>query len=207
MKGEVQGVAVVNALDTYFTVTAENGLGPSTFAARIVASTGGSLAASAVAAYCAFEGPLHGGALGQVLAMLDEAQESGDPEAWLSCKLASGDRLVGFGNRAFPNGDPRATLLAEALDKLAGVRAQFAADFERLAVMALARHRPGKLLRPNLEIYAAPLLEACGVPRDAFVPTFAIARMVGWLAHSMEQKRTGRMLRPTSNYIGPALRT
>ncbi len=208
MNGEAQEAALVDALDTYFTVTVENGLGPSTFAARVAASTGATLAASTLAGYCAFGGPLHGGAPGLALAMLDEAQASGDPEAWLSRKLASGERLVGFGNRAFPNGDPRALLLAEALRKLAGTsaRAQFAAEFERLALAALARHRPGRQLRPNLEIYAALLLEACGIPRDAFTPTFATARVAGWLAHSMEQQQTGRMMRPTSRYIGPPLR-
>lgn len=192
MNGEVQGAALVNALDTYFTVTAENGLGPSTFAARVAASTGATLVASALAAYCAFEGPLHGGAPGPALAMLDEAQASGDPEAWLSHKLVSGGRLPGFGNRAFPNGDPRALLLAEALHKLGGVRAQFAAEFERFALAALARHRPGRSLRPNLEIYAALLLEACGIPRDAFTPTFATARVTGWLACSFHGAKADR---------------
>jgi citrate synthase len=100
----------------------------------------------------------------------------------------------------------RAPLLAEALHKLGGARAQFAAEFERFALAALARHRPSRSLLPNLEIYAALLLEACGIPRNAFTPTFATARIAGWLAHSMEQQRTGRMLRPATSYIGPAPR-
>lgn len=198
---------LVHALETYFVVAAENGLGPSTLAARVVASTGASLAASVLAAYCAFEGPLHGGAPGPALTMVDQAQASGDVDAWLERKLAAGERLVGFGNRAFPNGDPRATLLADAVRKLGGdnARLQFALAFERKALAALARQRPDKTLRPNLEIYAALLLEACGIPRDAFTPTFATTRAIGWLAHALEQKATGRMLRPTSRYIGPAV--
>jgi citrate synthase len=125
----------------------------------------------------------------------------------LDQRLSRGERLPGFGNRAFPNGDPRAALLAEALRKVGGsVRLQFATEFERLALAALARHRPDKTLRPNLEIYAALLLDACGIPPNAFTPTFATARGVGWLAHAMEQKATGRMLRPTSRYVGSALR-
>jgi citrate synthase len=195
------------AFETYFAVTAENGLGPSTFAARVVASTGATLASSVLAAYCAFEGPLHGGAPGAVLAMIEEAQASGNVETWLEQKLSRGERLPGFGNRAFPNGDPRAALLAGELRKVGAghSRLQLAAEFESLALAALDRYRPGKTLRPNLEIYAAPILETCGIPVSAFTPTFATARAVGWLAHAMEQKVTGRMLRPTSRYVGPAV--
>jgi len=198
---------LVHALDTYFVVAAENGLGPSTLAARVVASTGATLAAAVLAAYCAFEGPLHGGAPGPALTMVDQAQASGDVDAWLDRKLAAGERLAGFGNRAFPNGDPRAALLADAVRQLGedNARLQFALAFERKALAALARQRPDKTLRPNLEIYPALLLEACGIPRDAFTPAFATTRAVGWLAHAMEQKATGRMLRPTSRYVGPAL--
>jgi len=139
--------------------------------------------------------------------MLDAAKESGDVDGWLYRKLAAGERLVGFGNRAFPNGDPRAALLAEALREITGrnERIRFAADFERRALEAFARQKPGRPLRPNLELNAALLLDACGIPEEAFTPTFAIARVAGWLAHAMEQKQTGRMIRPKSRYIGPAL--
>ena len=207
MTGAAGTPAAVKALDTYFIVAVENGLGPSTFAGRVVASTGASLPASVLAAYCAFDGPLHGGAPRTVLTMLDELQASGDIDGWLDRKLAAGERLAGFGNRAFPNGDPRADLLAEAVAELgiAESRARFAADFERRALAALARHRPGKTLQPNLEIYAAVLLDACGVPRDAFTPAFATARVAGWIAHALEQQQTGRMIRPTSHYNGPTL--
>jgi len=203
--GKTAAPDLAEAFDTYFTVTAENGLGPSTFAARVVASTGATLAASVLAAYCAFEGPLHGGAPGPALAMIDQAQASGNVEAWLDRRLLRGERLPGFGNRAFPNGDPRAALLADALRKVGGSkRFQFATEFERSALFALARYRPDKALRPNLEIYAGLLLDACGIPPDAFTPAFATARSVGWLAHALEQKATGRMLRPASRYVGPA---
>jgi len=207
MSGEMPAPDRVRALETYFTVAVENGLGPSTFAARITASTGASLTSAAVAAYCAFSGPLHGGAPGDVLAMLDVAKQSGDVDGWLDRKLAAGERLVGFGNRAFPNGDPRAALLAEALSKITrdNERIRFAADFERRALAAFARQKPGRTLRPNLELNAALLLDACGIPEAAFTPTFAVARVAGWLAHAMEQKQTGRMIRPKSRYVGPAL--
>jgi citrate synthase len=207
INGDSVSPALVRALDTYLTVTAENGLGPSTFTARITASTGASLASAVEAAYCAFLGPLHGGAPSDVIGMLESAKESGDVDAWLDSQLAGGRRLVGFGNRAFPLGDPRADLLAEALKDAVGNdgRLAFAVDFQRRASDALVRHKPGRNLKPNLELNAALLLDACGIPQEAFTPTFAIARAVGWLAHAMEQKQTGRMIRPTSRYVGPPL--
>ena len=196
-----------HALDAYFTVAAENGLSPSTFAARVIASTRASLSSAVLGAYCAFTGPLHGAAPGLVLAMLDDAQASGDVDGWLEHKLSAGERLPGFGNRAFPSGDPRAKALAKPLCGLApdDTRIRFAADFERRAMVALTRHRPGRRLHPNFELNAALLLEACGIPREAFTAVFAAARVVGWLAHAFEQQQTGRMIRPRSRYVGPPL--
>lgn len=207
MTGAPAADAAARALDIYFTVAAENGLGTSTFAARVVASTGASLAGAVLGAYCAFAGPLHGGAPGPVLAMLDEAAQSGDVERWLEQRLASGHRLFGFGNRAFPHGDPRAAILADALRNFTGdtPRLRFAADFQRQALAALARHRPGRALQPNLELNAALLLDACGIAQASFTPVFAMARILGWIAHALEQKQTGRMIRPTARYIGPPL--
>lgn len=207
LHGGAVAPAAAKALDVYFTTVAENGLGTSSFAARVVASTRASLASAALGGYCAFMGPLHGGAPGPVLDMLDEAAASGDVDGWIDRKLVVGERLVGFGNRAYPHGDPRADVLGDALREL-GVRSAriaFAADFERRALAAFARHRPGRPLRPNLELNAALLLDAVGFPRAAFTPVFAVARSAGWLAHAMEQQRTGRMIRPTAEYVGPEL--
>ena len=202
--------ALVAALDTYFTVVFENGLNTSAFAARVIASSRASLASAALGAYCAFTGPLHGGAPGPTLDMLDEAEASGDVSAWAERKLAAGERLMGFGHRVFRLGDPRATLLRQALERLgeslgpgAGWLA-FAAEVERAVAAAFSRLKPGRPpLQPNIEINAALLLDAVGFPRDAFMPVFAVARGAGWLAHAMEQQREGRMIRPSSAYVGP----
>ena len=195
----------VRALETYFTTVCENGLGNSSFAARVTVSTRASLASAVVSAYCAFTGPLHGGAPGPVLDMLDEIKASGDIDGWIESKLAAGGRLMGFGHRVFRIRDPRADVLREAVAQLnrdAGQLA-FAYEVERRALAALARHKPGRSLQSNIEMNAALLLDAVGVPRDAFTAVFAIARCAGWLAHAMEQRQTGRMIRPVSHYIGP----
>src|SRR5437879_694290 len=202
--------AMAAALDTYFCAVIDNGLNTSAFTARVIASSRASLVSAALGAYCAFTGPLHGGAPGPTLDMLDEAAASGDVAAWAEKKLAAGERLIGFGHRVFRLGDPRATLLRQALERLgdslgpgAG-RLAFAAEVERCVGEAFARLKPGRPpLQPNIEINAALLLDAVGLPREAFTPVFAVARGAGWLAHAMEQQREGRLVRPSSAYVGP----
>jgi citrate synthase len=202
--------AMAEALDTYWTALIDNGLNSSAFTARVIASTRASLASAALGAYCAFTGPLHGGAPGPTLDMLDEAAASGDVTAWAERKLAAGGRLMGFGHRVFKNGDPRALILRDALRRLgdrlgpAAGRLAFAAEVEKSVAAAFARLKPGRPpLQPNVEINAALLLDAVGLPRDAFMPVFAVARCAGWLAHAMEQQREGRLVRPSSAYVGP----
>ncbi|HJU16595.1 MAG TPA: citrate synthase [Stellaceae bacterium] len=206
IQGAPAPAAMAEALDTYFAAVLENGLNTSAFTARIIASSGASLAASVIGAYCAFSGPRHGGAPGPTLDMLDAIAASGDPAAWIERTLAAGERLMGFGHRVFRRGDPRAAALAAALDRLgpeAGRRA-FAARVEREVKTVFARLKPGRpALEPNVEINAALLLDAVGIPRAAFTPVFAVARCAGWLAHALEQRREGRLVRPTSAYVGP----
>jgi citrate synthase len=205
LKGTPAAGNEIRALDIYFTTVCENGLGNSSFAARVTVSTRASLASAIVAAYCAFTGPLHGGAPGPVLDMLDDIEASGDIDGWIERKLAAGGRLMGFGHRVFRIRDPRADVLRAAVASLnpdAG-RLTFASEVEKKALAALARHKPGRSLQSNIEMNAALLLDAVGVPRDAFTQVFAAARCAGWLANAMEQQKAGRMIRPASNYVGP----
>jgi citrate synthase len=201
---------MADALDAYFTAVIDNGLNTSAFTARVIASSRSSLVSAALGAYCAFTGPLHGGAPGPTLDMLDEAAASGDVAAWAERKLAAGERLIGFGHRVFRLGDPRAEVLRQALERLgeelgpgAG-RLAFAREVESAVEAAFARLKPGRPpLRPNIEINAALLLDVVGLPREAFTPVFAVARCAGWLAHAMEQRQENRLIRPSSAYIGP----
>jgi citrate synthase len=201
---------LAEALDHYFAAVIDNGLSNSGFVARIIASSRASLVSAALGAYCAFTGPLHGGAPGPTLDLLDEAAAAADLDAWAERKLASGERLMGFGHRVFPNGDPRSAILRRALERIAAEqpamarRLDFAGAVERAVGAAFARLKPGRPpLQPNVEINAALLLDAVGLPRDAFMPVFAVARGAGWLAHAMEQRNEGRLVRPSSAYVGP----
>jgi citrate synthase len=207
LRGATPDAEKIAALDTYLTVMAESGLSASSFTARIVASTRASLTASVLAAWCAFTGTLHGGAPGPTLDMLDVAEGVADLESWLEARLRSGERLMGFGHRVFQGNDPRAEAMRRSIRAMGAEagRLAFADRLEKAVAVAIERVKPGRTLPPNVEIMAALLLDAVGIPREAFTPVFAVGRSAGWLAHAMEQRKTGRMIRPTSAYVGPPI--
>src|SRR5262245_25037876 len=206
MAGTAVEERFAQALDAYMTTVIDNGLSASTFAARVIISTRASLASAVVGAYGAFTGALHGGAPGLALDLLDDVAKSGDDvDATIDRKLAAGERLMGFGHRVFRLRDPRADMLRTALLRLDpdSPRLAFAKRVERAAVAALERRKPGRRLEANIEMDAALLLDAIGLPREAFTPVFAMARAPAWIAHALEQRRSGRMIRPASAYVGP----
>ncbi len=206
--------ARVAALDAYLVAVVEHGLNASTFAARVVASTQADALGAVVAAMGALSGPLHGGAPGPVLDMLDAVGRPERAAGWVAAELAAGRRIMGMGHRVYRVRDPRAALLEQALGALVaagpagGPRGQdrraVAAAVEAAAVAALARRHPDRPLCANVELATALLLDGLGLPRAAFPVVFACARAAGWLAHATEQRRTGRLLRPRLAYVGPA---
>src|SRR5262249_24770734 len=177
------------------------------FAARVSIPTRASLASAVVGAYGAFTGALHGGAPGLALDLLDDVAKSGDDvDATIERKLAAGERLMGFGHRVFRLRDPRADMLRSALLRLDpdSPRLAFAKRVEGAAVAALERRKPGPRLEADIERDAPLLLDPIALPPRASTPVFAMARAPAWIAHALEQRRTGRMIRPASAYVGPA---
>lgn len=207
LRGDAPSPDQVRALNTYLVTIAEHGMNASTFTARVVASTGATLVGAVTAAYCALQGPLHGGAPGPVLDMLDAIGEEQKIDEWLDEKLTAGERLMGFGHRIYKVRDPRADVLKKAVQTLRrtqdSARLHFAETVEQHALAALARHKPDHALQTNVEFYTALVLEAVGLPRELFTPLFAMGRVVGWIAHVYEQRKTGRLIRPQSEYVGP----
>jgi citrate synthase len=199
--------AHAGALDTYFSVMMESGLNASSFTARVVASTRASLTSSVLAAWCAFTGVLHGAAPGPTLDLMDAAEQQADLESWLEAKLRAGERLMGFGHRVFQGNDPRAAAMRRSMKAMgaAAGRLGFAEKLEQAVAVAIERVKPGRKLPPNVEIAAALLLDAVGIPREAFTLAFAVGRGPGWIAHALEQAKTGRLMRPASVYIGPPI--
>jgi len=205
LRGAEPSDADVEALRTYLLTVMDHGMNASTFTARVVASTGAGLVGAVVAAYAALTGPLHGGAPEPVLDMLDAIGTPDRAAGWIEDALARGERLMGFGHRIYKVRDPRADVLKRALERLrpSGDRLDLARAVEAEALAALRRHKPDRRLETNVEFYTAMLLDALGIPRAAFTPVFALGRVVGWTAHALEQRRTGRLIRPASIYVGP----
>ncbi|HEY4106809.1 MAG TPA: citrate synthase [Polyangiaceae bacterium] len=216
MLGLARDAPRARALDAYWVTVSDHSLNASTFAARVVASTGSDVVSSIAAALGALKGPLHGGAPGPVLDMLDATRDI-DPRIWLESELRAGRRIMGMGHRIYRVRDPRAFVFERALTRLERElasehaassraivqRSSHARRVEEAAEALLAERHPERPLRANVEFYTALLLEALAIPRTLFTAVFAIGRCAGWLAHIEEQRRTGKLIRPAARYVGP----
>jgi citrate synthase len=205
VRGDTPDSGEIAALDAYLVTVSDHGMNASTFAARVVASTQADLFAAITAGYCALTGPLHGGAPEPVLEMLNAIGARGNIRPWVDAALTRGERLMGFGHRIYRVRDPRADVLKAAIERLAdgGADLPFASEVEAYIRAALRQKNPDRVLDTNVEFFTAILLDALKIPRQAFTPIFAVARAAGWTAHAREQQRTGRLIRPSSAYIGP----
>ena len=208
LTGEVPSVEFARALETYLNTVADHGLNASTFAARVIVSTRSDVVSAVVGAIGALKGPLHGGAPGPALDSVFEIGEAGQAEPYLREKIERGERLMGFGHRVYKVRDPRADVLAAAAKRLytsGGDVAlyELALEVEKTALKLLARYKPGRNLKTNVEFYTALLLHGLRLPTGLFTPTFAIGRVAGWTGHCMEQRGQDRLIRPQSRYTGP----
>jgi citrate synthase len=212
IKGRPATAAEAAGLDAYLVTVSDHGLNASTFAARVIASTRAGLTSAVLGGVSALKGPLHGGAPGPVIDMLDEIGRPENARAWIEAALDRGDRLMGFGHRVYRVRDPRAdalkkavTVLGEGSNALPG-RLEFAEAVESAALEVLKARKPARSLQTNVEFYTALLLEALAFPPEAFTCVFAMGRVAGWIAHAREQLAGGRLIRPQSRYVGPAPR-
>jgi citrate synthase len=204
---EEPSAARVRALETYLNTVVDHGLNASTFTARVITATQSDLISAVVGAVGALKGPLHGGAPGPALDMVFEIGSPDRAESYLREKLQRGERLMGFGHRVYKIRDPRAEVLAAAAEQLYRNDGdmslyQLVRTVESTAVRLLAEYKPGRNLQTNVEFYTALLLHGLGLPTELFTPTFAVSRVVGWIAHCFEQRSLNRIIRPQSVYIG-----
>jgi citrate synthase len=199
--------AHVKAVDAYFVSAAEHGMNASTFTARVIASTGADVAASLSGAVGAMSGPLHGGAPARVLPMIEEVERSGDARKVVTDILDSGGRMMGFGHRVYRAEDPRARALRRISKELGSKRYEAAAALEQAALTELRERRPDRPIETNVEFWAAVILDFAEVPPHMMPAMFTCARTAGWSAHVLEQKRAGKLVRPSAQYVGPGPRT
>ncbi len=194
----------VKAVDAYFISAAEHGMNASTFTARVVASTGADAAACISSGIGALSGPLHGGAPSRVLHMIEAVERSGDAEGYVKGVLDRGERLMGFGHRVYRAEDPRARVLRRTAKELGAPRFEIAEALEKAALAELHARKPDRVLATNVEFWSAVVLDFAEVPAHMFTSMFTCARMAGWSAHILEQKRLQRLVRPSARYVGPA---
>lgn len=206
--GEEPQAADVKGLDTYLVTVADHGMNASTFTARVIASTASDMVSAVTGAIGALKGPLHGGAPGPALSMIEEIGTPDRAEAWMKDAISKGKKLMGFGHRIYKVRDPRAEVLYQAAVELADETderqaLELAKAVEQAGVKVLAESKPGRNLNTNVEFYTALLLRELGLSSDLFSPTFAVGRTAGWIAHILEHRAGGRIIRPQSEYVGP----
>ncbi|KRE60600.1 citrate synthase 2 [Nostocoides sp. Soil756] len=196
----------VEAIDSYFISAAEHGMNASTFTARVIASTGADVAACLSGAIGALSGPLHGGAPSRAQHMIEGVEKTGDATKYVKGVFDRKERLMGFGHRVYRAYDPRAAVLRDTCKRLGAPRYEVALELEKAAIKELAERYPERRMETNVDFWAAVLLDFAEVPGEMMTPLFVAARTAGWSAHILEQKRTGRLIRPSSRYVGPGPR-
>ena len=203
LQGTVPEPRAVAGLSAYLAAAVDHGFNASTFTARVIASTGADAASCLVGALGALSGPLHGGAPSRALDTLDAIGSPENIDAWITDRLTAGQRIMGFGHPVYRTEDPRSALLKEVAKSFGGPRVEFAVTVEERIPVLLEKFKPGRELHTNLEWYAAIVMELCGIERDLFTPTFAVARTLGWTANILEQSNDSKIIRPSARYVGP----
>ncbi len=200
---EVPSPPVAKVLDACLILHAEHTMNASTFSARVTGSTLADPFTVISSAVGTLTGPLHGGANEEVLEMLDEIGSTAKAKSWLEDAVVNKKKIMGFGHRVYKVKDPRATVLQELAENVfvdTGRPEQYelALELERAAAGILGP----KGIYPNVDFFSGIVYQSLGFPRDLFTPIFAIARVVGWLAHWLEQLKNNRIFRPEQIYVG-----
>ncbi len=208
LEGEQPNQARIDGLNAYMVAVSEHGLNVSTFCARVAISTDSDMVSALTAAVGALKGPKHGGVPGPVLDMLNAIGTPDKTDAYIRAEMAAGRRIMGFGHRIYKVRDPRAAILSQAAEKMATLTGDYdllnlTKSVEQTTIDVLAELKPGRDLYANVELYAALILHAVGVPSALFTPVFAVGRTAGWTAHMIEQLDGNRIIRPDSVYVGP----
>ena len=203
MTGEEPSAEKVHWLDTYLVLLADHGLNASTFAARVVASTGSDLTSAVVGAIATLKGPAHGGAALAARSMLDKIGSADNADKWLTEAHARHERFSGFGHRVYRTYDPRAKILREMAKTAAPELHKTGARTEEVALRILHEAHPDRPNATNVDFWASVVLTGAGIPKELFTTIFATSRVAGWTAHVLESLSDLRLIRPASRWVGP----
>jgi citrate synthase len=191
------GPRAFDAIERTLVLCADHELNASTFAARVVASTGADLYASVTAALSAMTGPRHGGASDRVEALVDEVGDPRRADAVIAARASRGEAIPGFGHPLYPSGDPRVPPLLDAAESVARKSRKLAVVLSVEGAMRRARREP-----PNLDFGLVAVARALDLPKGAGSVLFSLGRTAGWVAHALEQREAGYLLRPRAQYVG-----
>jgi len=192
------------AFDVCMILHADHGLNASTFTGRVIIATQSDIYSTITGAIGALRGPLHGGANEGVMRMLGEIPTVDDVEKYVTDKLASKSRIMGFGHRVYKAYDPRATYLKTLAKQLADDTGnQDLYEKSHAVEQVMEREVAAKGIYPNVDFYSATAYHALGLKLDLFTPMFAMSRISGWAGHAIEQLEAGRLIRPAAEYVGP----
>src|SRR5437762_10206792 len=203
LEGKEPDPQKVHLVDTYLVLLADHGLNASTFAARVVASTGSDLTSCVVGAIAALKGPAHGGATFAARTMLDKIGSADNAEKWLTEAHGRHERFSGFGHRVYRTYDPRAKILREMAKTASPELHKTAARTEEVALKILHDAHPERPNATNVDFWASVVLTGAGIPKELFTCVFAISRVAGWTAHVLESLSDLRIIRPASRWTGP----
>ncbi len=194
--------AKARMVETYLTATIDHGFNASTFATRVVTSTGADAAAALCAGIGALSGPLHGGAPSLALSMIEEIGDPGNTDAWVRAKLDAGQKIMGFGHAVYRADDPRSLLMREVAEGHGGPLVERAVEIEARILAVMRSWKPDAVIVTNVEYYAGIVLHLAGLTPDLFTSTFTVSRAIGWSAHLIEQADNNKILRPSARYVG-----
>ena len=199
-RGKVADPEEKDAMERYMILHADHGLNASTFAARVTAGTGSDVYSAVTSAIGTLKGPFHGGASERVLTMLYDINSLDEVEAYIQSMLDDKKKIMGFGHRVYRTEDPRSKHLRGIAEKLCQRTNNLATYHKCKKIEATVHDKKG--IFPNVDFYAALVMNALGVPREFFTSFFASSRVTGWTAHVLEQYADAVLIRPTSKYIG-----
>jgi citrate synthase len=200
LSGKRPDDTTTRTFETTLILYAEHETNASTFACRVVTGTESDFYSAVVAGIGAIKGPLHGGAIDDVMRMLIDIGTPEKAAAYVDNALAARRKLPGFGHRVYRAGDPRASQLRGLAQKLEESRGQ--GNWFAIATVAEQRMRETKGIIANVDYYAAPVLYHLGFPLVVFTNVIASTRIVGWSAHILEQYANNRLIRPRARYVG-----
>ncbi|HLK43888.1 MAG TPA: citrate/2-methylcitrate synthase [Thermoleophilia bacterium] len=204
LSGHAPAPTAEKTFDVALILHADHEMNASTFTARVIASTLSDMHSAITGAIGALKGPLHGGANEQVMKLLQQIGSASDVDADIRARLDRRERIMGFGHRVYKTYDPRAVILKEFSRQLAAGSDEphWFTMSEQIEHAVLAE----KGLYPNVDFYSASTYHYLGIETGLFTPIFAMSRVVGWAAHVIEQHADNRLIRPSSEYVGPSLR-